>query len=103
MARQQIAMDLYEVANLEAELAKEREKVAKWERVFGHLGTADECGNEWIALQEQLATAQATIAEMREALDCLFANEDEKPQYVINALAILRAASAVYRARVSDD
>ena len=26
----------------------------EWRDVFGHLGTPDECGNEWIALQERL-------------------------------------------------
>jgi len=48
------------------ENARLREELEKWTRVFGHLGTADECGNEWIALQEQLATAQATLEQMRE-------------------------------------
>lgn len=33
-------------ADLEAE-------VQQWIGVFGHLGTADECGNEWIKLQDE--------------------------------------------------
>lgn len=33
-------------------------ELASWKSVFGHLGTADECGNEWIALQDKLAAAQ---------------------------------------------
>lgn len=30
-------------------------ELQKWRDVFGHLGTADECGNEWIRLQDRIA------------------------------------------------
>ena len=50
---------------LEAENTRLKEELAKWTRVFGHLGTADECGNEWIALKEELAAAQTDAARYR--------------------------------------
>lgn len=28
-------------------------ELQQWKSVFGHLGTADECGNEWLKLHEQ--------------------------------------------------
>lgn len=40
------------------EKKKLRAKVASWEKVFGHLGTPDEVGNEWIALKDRVAEAE---------------------------------------------
>lgn len=35
------------------ELRRLRAELQQWKSVFGHLGTADECGNEWIKIQEE--------------------------------------------------
>lgn len=43
-------------AALEAELRQ-------WKNVFGHLGTADECGNEWIALQDSIERKDALLRQ----------------------------------------
>lgn len=109
------------IQQLETENAALREKVAKWERVFGHLGTADECGNEWIALQDQLAAAQATIVNMRDSvaqmgfdvsafgitnLDALHEDRARECERLANMLGIpasaetlLREEAAAHRAR----
>ena len=35
------------------ELRRVCAELQQWKAVFGHLGTADECGNVWIKLQEE--------------------------------------------------
>lgn len=35
------------------ELRRLHNELQQWKSVFGHLGTADECGNEWIKVIEQ--------------------------------------------------
>lgn len=48
-------------AALEAELRQ-------WKNVFGHLGTADECGNEWIALKDRIERKDALLQQALAAL-----------------------------------
>ena len=38
---------------------------AHWANVFGHLGTPDECGNEWSALVTKLEAAEKDAARYR--------------------------------------
>ena len=38
-----------------------RYELKTWKNVFGHLGTADECGNEWIKLKDE-------VEQLRKAL-----------------------------------
>lgn len=41
-----------------------RAELRKWKDVFGHLGTADQCGNEWIALQDKVAALEEEIRQL---------------------------------------
>lgn len=43
-------------------LQAQQAELRQWKSVFGHLGTADECGNEWISLKDE-------IARLREVLE----------------------------------
>lgn len=47
-------------------LAEAEEKLSKWEAVFGHLGTPDEVGNEWLALTDRLKKVEAANKEWLE-------------------------------------
>lgn len=51
---------------LRKQLSEKDAEIASWKNVFGHLGTADECGNEWIALQDQLTAGQAREQRLRD-------------------------------------
>ncbi len=46
--------------------AEAEEKLSKWEAVFGHLGTPDEVGNEWLALTDRLKKVEAANKEWLE-------------------------------------
>lgn len=73
-------LDAQEIGQLKRQLDAEREKAAKWERVFGHLGTADECGNEWFAMGDKLAAAQARIQELTEFIKARIPHLNEGPE-----------------------
>ena len=40
-----------------------------WKSVFGHLGTADECGNEWVALKDALERKDGLLRQALEQLE----------------------------------
>ena len=44
-------------------------KLAKWESVFGHLGTADEVGNEWHSLSDHLDAAEKERDALRAKIE----------------------------------
>ena len=53
------------------ELRRQHAEIRQWTSVFGHLGTADECGNEWIKLQEAneaLRVALKNIANIEDKM-----------------------------------
>lgn len=53
------------------EMMAMRTKAAQWEKVFGHLGTADEVGNEWIALKDEVESLRGSMEEWRLDLNSL--------------------------------
>lgn len=42
------------------------DRLEAWENVFGHLGTPDEVGNEWHALNDRLEAAEKHTVELEE-------------------------------------
>lgn len=56
-------------------------EVQQWKSVFGHLGTADECGNEWIKLQDE-------NQRLREALDLALEYWKHRQQRYKNRLPV---------------
>jgi len=48
-----------------AELRRQHAELYQWESVFRHLGTADECGNEWIGLQAEVEALREALKEER--------------------------------------
>lgn len=44
---------LHEKDCLAEQIKTLRAELNQWKSVFGHLGTADECGNEWIRIQNE--------------------------------------------------
>ena len=56
------------IESLRQQLAEKDAEIARWKGVFGHLGTADECGNEWIALQDRLAASESECLEQARLL-----------------------------------
>lgn len=46
-------------------------ELQQWKNVFGHLGTADECGNEWIRLQDENQRLREALIEVEGRLTLL--------------------------------
>lgn len=49
-------------------LRTQHAELQQWKNVFGHLGTADQCGNEWIRLQDAIERKDALLKQALEAL-----------------------------------
>jgi hypothetical protein len=49
------------------ELRRQHAELYQWESVFRHLGTADECGNEWIGLQAEVEALRSAITKLHKA------------------------------------
>lgn len=70
--------DLYEfseqmqVATL---LRTQHAELQQWKNVFGHLGTADECGNEWIRLQDAIERKDALLRKAWRQMSKLSADD----------------------------
>lgn len=58
-------------SQLRSENSQLKADLAKWTEVFGHLGSADECGNEWIALSESKAELESKLAKCQENVTLL--------------------------------
>jgi len=66
-------------------LRTQHAELQQWKNVFGHLGTADECGNEWIRLQDSIKHKDALL---RQALAlCQWIGETQHPHGSVNGLA----------------
>ena len=63
-SRNALAMDM---ALLDEKLATSQQELKKWCDVFGHLGTPDEVGNEWLAITEKLAASEARVGVLEKA------------------------------------
>lgn len=59
--------------------------------VFGHLGTADECGNEWIRLQDENQLLREALDSLAERFSNMDANGDKWISTVAAAAMTLRA------------
>ena len=56
--------DLYEFSEqmqVAALLRTQHAELQQWKNVFGHLGTADECGNEWNKLKDDIERKDALL------------------------------------------
>ena len=66
----QVSDDLYQWAmDAEDMLRDQYAELQQWKNVFGHLGTADECGNEWIRLQDSIKRKDALLQQALETLE----------------------------------
>ena len=58
-------------------LRTQHAELQQWKNVFGHLGTADECGNEWIKLQDDIERKDALLKQALRVINhCIPRNED---------------------------
>ena len=71
-------------ADLEAE-------VRQWKSVFDHLGSADECGNEWIKLQDENQRLREAFDSLAERFSNMDANGDKWISTVAAAAMTLHA------------
>lgn len=87
-------------------LAEAEEKLSKWEAVFGHLGTPDEVGNEWLALTDRLKKVEAANKEWLEKTEWVQAeiNNWTLPMRYLgqHRADVIRAEVDALRAEVKD-
>lgn len=65
-------------------------QLKQWRSVFGHLGTADECGNEWIRLQDENQRLREAFDSLAERFSNMDANGDKWISTVAAAAMTLR-------------
>lgn len=86
---------LADAANLIDNLTRKNDELNKWESAFGHLGTADQCGNEWLNMQSELEE-QARLLGISSERECSLLGKVERLEKQRNQL--LAAAQAIVNA-----
>lgn len=75
-----IPVDIGTTSLLAAELHRLYAECHQWRSVFGHLGTPDEIGNEWIALQDAVKLKDALLRQALETLIWTTGSSDFCPE-----------------------
>lgn len=84
------------MVNTVALLRTQHAELQKWKNVFGHLGTADQCGNEWIRLQDAIERKDALLRQALEAMahgcppDCKDGTTDSGGTYPWGEAVLMR-------------
>ena len=62
-AAETLATQQAELVQAAETLVTQQVELRQWKNVFGHLGTADECGNEWNKLKDDIERKDALLSK----------------------------------------